>query len=171
MLFRMDLRVIALIGIILLIGIVKKNAILMIDFALAAERTRQEFARRHFRGLPPPFPAHPDDNDGGAARRATVGFGHGRWLGTQAASRRRDCRRIDFQPDAYPLHHSRRVSLYGSLPLLVGIAPAQGAREYDSPGDSGMNFRETQTMRELRRYFDSSSRYASIKASFQRVLI
>jgi len=35
---RMDLNVIALIGIILLIGIVKKNAIMMIDFALAAER-------------------------------------------------------------------------------------------------------------------------------------
>jgi multidrug efflux pump len=34
-----DLSVIALIGIILLIGIVKKNAIMMIDFALAAERT------------------------------------------------------------------------------------------------------------------------------------
>ncbi|HEX5854172.1 MAG TPA: efflux RND transporter permease subunit, partial [Thermoanaerobaculia bacterium] len=33
-----DLSVIALIGIILLIGIVKKNAILMIDFALEAER-------------------------------------------------------------------------------------------------------------------------------------
>ncbi len=33
-----DLSVIALIGIILLIGIVKKNAIMMIDFALAAER-------------------------------------------------------------------------------------------------------------------------------------
>ncbi len=35
---RTELSVIALIGIILLIGIVKKNAILMIDFALAAER-------------------------------------------------------------------------------------------------------------------------------------
>ena len=33
-----ELNVIALIGIILLIGIVKKNAIMMIDFALAAER-------------------------------------------------------------------------------------------------------------------------------------
>jgi multidrug efflux pump len=39
MLFRFDLSIIALIGIILLIGIVKKNAILMIDFALDAERT------------------------------------------------------------------------------------------------------------------------------------
>ena len=38
MLFKMDLSIIALIGIILLIGIVKKNAIMMIDFALAAER-------------------------------------------------------------------------------------------------------------------------------------
>ena len=35
---RVDLSVIALIGIILLIGIVKKNAIMMIDFALEAER-------------------------------------------------------------------------------------------------------------------------------------
>jgi len=38
LLCRMDLDVIALIGIILLIGIVKKNAIMMIDFALEAER-------------------------------------------------------------------------------------------------------------------------------------
>ena len=38
-LFRQDFSVIALIGIVLLIGIVKKNAIMMIDFALGAERT------------------------------------------------------------------------------------------------------------------------------------
>ena len=43
-LFHYDLSVIALIGIILLIGIVKKNAIMMIDFALDAERHQ---------GLPP----------------------------------------------------------------------------------------------------------------------
>jgi multidrug efflux pump subunit AcrB len=36
---RTELSVIALVGIILLIGIVKKNAILMIDFAIEAERT------------------------------------------------------------------------------------------------------------------------------------
>jgi multidrug efflux pump len=39
MLFRTELSMIALIGILLLIGIVKKNAILMVDFALEAERT------------------------------------------------------------------------------------------------------------------------------------
>jgi multidrug efflux pump len=38
MLFGYDLSVIALIGIVLLMGIVKKNAILMIDFAIGAER-------------------------------------------------------------------------------------------------------------------------------------
>ena len=38
MLFKIDLNVISIIGIILLIGIVKKNAIMMIDFALVAER-------------------------------------------------------------------------------------------------------------------------------------
>ncbi len=43
-LFRQDLSIIGLVGIILLIGIVKKNAIMMIDFALAAERQQ---------GLPP----------------------------------------------------------------------------------------------------------------------
>jgi len=45
MMFRTDLTVIALIGIILLIGIVKKNAILMIDFAIAAERTEGKNSR------------------------------------------------------------------------------------------------------------------------------
>jgi multidrug efflux pump len=44
MLFHNDLNVIALIGIILLIGIVQKNAIMMVDFALDAEREQ---------GMPP----------------------------------------------------------------------------------------------------------------------
>jgi multidrug efflux pump len=39
MAFGQDLSIIALIGIVLLMGIVKKNAIMMIDFALDAERT------------------------------------------------------------------------------------------------------------------------------------
>jgi len=42
LLFHTELSVIALIGIILLIGIVKKNAILMIDFAIVAERTEKK---------------------------------------------------------------------------------------------------------------------------------
>ncbi len=38
MLFGQDLSVVAIIGIILLIGIVKKNGIMIVDFALEAER-------------------------------------------------------------------------------------------------------------------------------------
>ena len=45
LLVRLDLSVIALIGIVLLIGIVMKNAIMMIDFALDAERTEHRPAR------------------------------------------------------------------------------------------------------------------------------
>jgi multidrug efflux pump subunit AcrB len=40
MIFHTDLSVIGIIGILLLIGIVKKNAILMVDFALEAERAQ-----------------------------------------------------------------------------------------------------------------------------------
>jgi hydrophobe/amphiphile efflux-1 (HAE1) family protein len=49
-LFHFDLTVIAIIGIILLIGIVKKNGIMMVDFAIAAERNEgmsPEEAIRH----------------------------------------------------------------------------------------------------------------------------
>jgi multidrug efflux pump len=45
LLTKSDLSIIAMIGIILLIGIVKKNAILMIDFALAAERNEGKNSR------------------------------------------------------------------------------------------------------------------------------
>ena len=40
LMFKMEFSIIALIGVFLLIGIVKKNAILIIDFALDAERSR-----------------------------------------------------------------------------------------------------------------------------------
>jgi HAE1 family hydrophobic/amphiphilic exporter-1 len=42
MLFKMNLSVIAIIGIIMLIGIVKKNAIMMVDFAIEAQRDHGE---------------------------------------------------------------------------------------------------------------------------------
>jgi hydrophobic/amphiphilic exporter-1 (mainly G- bacteria), HAE1 family len=49
MLFKMDLSVIAMIGVIMLIGIVKKNAIMMIDFALDAQRNQGETPQRAIR--------------------------------------------------------------------------------------------------------------------------
>ncbi len=47
LLFKIDLNVISIIGIILLIGIVKKNAIMMIDFDGGGARTRQIHHRRN----------------------------------------------------------------------------------------------------------------------------
>ncbi len=49
MIFKMEFSVIALIGIFLLIGLVKKNAILIIDFALDAQRTRDLTAQEAVR--------------------------------------------------------------------------------------------------------------------------
>jgi multidrug efflux pump len=49
LLFNMEFSIIALIGVVLLIGIVKKNAILIIDFALDAERARGLNAREAIR--------------------------------------------------------------------------------------------------------------------------
>ena len=77
LLFKVDLSVIAMIGIILLIGIVKKNAIMMIDFALVAEREQGKTPEEAiYRGLPAALPADHDDDDGGAAGRLAAGAGH-----------------------------------------------------------------------------------------------
>ncbi len=45
MIFHMDLDIYAFVGVIMLVGIVKKNAIMMIDFALAAQRTEGKSPR------------------------------------------------------------------------------------------------------------------------------
>ena len=82
LLCHIDLSVIALIGIILLIGIVKKNAIMMIDFALEAERKRRQVRRgRDLPGLPAALSPDHDDHDGGAAGRRC------RWRSAPAPAR------------------------------------------------------------------------------------
>ena len=79
MLFHYELTVIALIGIILLIGIVKKNGIMMVDFAINAERRDgHDAAGGDPAGLPAAVPADPDDHDGGDAGRHAADAGHRR---------------------------------------------------------------------------------------------
>jgi multidrug efflux pump len=66
-----EFSLIALLGLFLLIGIVMKNAILMIDFAIAAERRDDGLpARRHLPGGAAAAPADPDDQLCRRARRA-----------------------------------------------------------------------------------------------------
>src|SRR3546814_11344380 len=67
LIFHMDFSLIAFIAVFLLIGIVQKNAILLIDFALEAQRSRRVSAvdalhedyLLHFRPLRTPPPAPP----------------------------------------------------------------------------------------------------------------
>ena len=64
LLFHTELSVIALVGIILLIGIVKKNAIMMIDFAVEAQRKEGGGTRGcDLSGLFAEVPADYDDHD------------------------------------------------------------------------------------------------------------
>ena len=73
MLLHYDLDIIAIIGIILLIGIVKKNAIMMIDFALEAERVEGLPPRaRDLSGLSAAISSDHDDDDGCDSRRAAA---------------------------------------------------------------------------------------------------
>ncbi len=76
-----ELTIIALIGIILLIGIVKKNAIMMIDFAIEVERREHKSPREAiFQASPAALPPDHDDHHGGAARRRAAGDRHGHGL-------------------------------------------------------------------------------------------
>ena len=70
LIFKVELSIYAFVGLIMLIGIVKKNAIMQIDFALEAERKEGKSPRDAiYRRLPDPLPADHDDDHGGAARR------------------------------------------------------------------------------------------------------
>ena len=96
---RQDFSVVALIGIILLIGIVKKNGIMMIDFALDAERNQ---------GMPPEEAIYqacllrfrPIMMTTMAALLGGLAAGawHRRGIGAAAAARHHHGRRADFQP-------------------------------------------------------------------------
>ena len=111
--FRDDFNVVALIGVILLIGIVKKNAIMMIDFALEAERDGGKIAasKRSIRPVSP-FPPHHDDHHGRFVRRIAAGLGHRRGLRIAASARHHDRRRTDCQPGFDLIHNA------GCLPVL-----------------------------------------------------
>ena len=61
-LFGAPFSLIALIGIMLLIGIVKKNAIMMVDFALDAQRNGNLAGRGDFPSLPAAFSSDHDDH-------------------------------------------------------------------------------------------------------------
>ncbi len=111
MMFKEDLNVISIIGIVLLIGIVKKNAIMMIDFALqAGTRGRHEHRGCDLSGVHASLPSDFDDHDGCAVWRAAAGLWQRNRIGTAPAARYHHCWRVDREPVAYALYHSCRLS-------------------------------------------------------------
>jgi HAE1 family hydrophobic/amphiphilic exporter-1 len=66
LIFGVDLSLYAFVGIIMLVGIVKKNAIMMIDFALDRQRKEGAGGAGDFRSLPGALPPDHDDHHGGA---------------------------------------------------------------------------------------------------------
>ena len=64
--FHVDLSIYAFVGIIMLVGLVKKNGIMMVDFALEAQKSGKDADRGDLRGVRGPLPADHDDHDGRA---------------------------------------------------------------------------------------------------------
>ncbi len=90
-LFHQDLSIVAIIGLVLLIGIVEKNGIMMVDFALELQRQQgQEFDRFDLSGLFASVPADHDDYDGSVVRWYSAGCGKGYGVGASASARHRN---------------------------------------------------------------------------------
>ncbi len=117
------LDIIGVIGIVLLIGIVKKNAIMMIDFALEAQRQEGKSPRDAiFQAcLLAPAP-DPDDDGRGDVRRLAADAGKRRRVGAAPSARPRDRRRPRRQSDSHAVHDA------GDLSLLRAHRVASGRR-------------------------------------------
>ena len=113
-LFGMDLSVIAMIGLLMLIGIVKKNAIMMIDVALDLQRMQHMPPDRgDLQGRDPALSSDHDDDLRRDPRHAADRDRPRREFGIAPAARHRGGRRAGGVaiPDA--VHHAGAVSLHG----------------------------------------------------------
>ena len=127
MAFHYDLSVIAIVGIILLIGIVKKNGMMLVDFALHTEQneglTAEEEEEIDLQGLCTALSADPDDHDGGVARRRADDDRYRRRLRASPAARLYHRRRLSRVATADALHHAGGIYLSRSVGTFPGQLP------------------------------------------------
>ena len=110
-LFKVDLNVISIIGIVLLIGIVKKNAIMMIDFALQVERQEGKgSADAIFEACMLRFRPILMTTMAALIWRAAAGAGHRHRVRAPAAARDQYCRRAHREPIADALYDTGSLS-------------------------------------------------------------
>ena len=118
-LFNFQFDVIGLIGVILLIGIVKKNAIMMIDFALEAERNAGLSSKEAiFQACLLRFRPIMMTTMAALFGALPLAFGTGDGAETKAASRHCHCWGAHREPDAHPFHNTGCLSLFRPLPSL-----------------------------------------------------
>ncbi len=120
MLTHSELNVMGLIGILLLIGIVKKNAIMMIDFALETERKGKSPAESIYEACIRRFRPIMMTTMAALLGGLPLALGHRHRIGTEASAGHHDSRRTDHEPGAHAVHHAGCLSISGSLPPDAG---------------------------------------------------
>ena len=136
LLFHMQLDVIGLIGIILLIGIVKKNAIIMIDFALEVERQGKTAEESIYEAALMRFRPIMMTTAAAMLGALAAGLRHRHRLRNSPPAGHRHRRRPDREPDVDPLHHAGGVPLHGPLQRLGGGVAALDAGQSQREGSS-----------------------------------
>ncbi len=114
--FSDELNIYSFVGVIMLIGIVKKNAIMMIDFAIEAQRTSGTATGGDLSGVPDSFPTDHDDYSGGVGGDARIAMG----LGAGGEARRpmglAGGRGADGVAIADAVYYACVLHIYGAVP-------------------------------------------------------
>ena len=138
---RTDFSVIALIGIILLIGIVKKNGIMMVDFALDAERKEGKTPEEAiYQACLLRFRPIMMTTMAALLGALPLAIGTGDGFGTAPSPGHLHHRRPDLQPGAHPLHHPGHLSLVRPAGPAACARRPRKQRPWGPLDGTGMNF-------------------------------
>ena len=107
---RTELSIVSMMALVLLIGLVKKNAIMMIDFALVAQRDGMAPAEAIREACRTPLPPDHDDHHGGHSRRTATGHRHRCRRRAAATAGHRRHRWTCRVAEPYPALQSRHLS-------------------------------------------------------------